>query len=108
MILRIGYIKRVAIQRHALRMVKRGRIEAAIVETDFAAADHVADRRIVKRHDHYAIVIRIGDEQLLRRRVGEYLSRKSKNGGRDSLSFELEIERPPINHRLCVESLNDS
>src|SRR4030095_6629522 len=106
MVFGIGDVKGSAIQSHSLGMIERGRLKAAIGKPDLAAADHLLDRSVVERKHDYPIVIRIGDEQLIRLFVRENLAGKRQHRGWRTLAFKPGVERPPVDKLFGVEGLD--
>src|SRR5256885_9242992 len=77
MVLSIGDVKRVAVERHSLRTGKAGRFERTADHAMHASADYV-DQRPIKFGDHNAIMIRVGDEEAIRFLISQDFARKSE------------------------------
>ncbi len=89
--------------RQPLRPVELGCGEAAVGLAGPSTADAI-DLAAVVRRDDDLVMIRIADEQALRR--GEHLARKLQGGVGDAFCLQLRLKRCPVDLAALVEDPN--
>ena len=104
MVLGVGDIERVALEREPLRLVERGVVEAPVAEAAVATSDHRL-HLAVEIGDEDAVVSGVADEEPAAGLVGQDLAGEhERRRGREPLG--LEREGPPVDHPSRVELLD--
>ncbi len=89
MVLGVGDIQFIPLQRDPLRPIELGGGIVAVGGSDLAGADGV-EQTAVESGDHYAIMVAIGNEQPAARLVGDDFARESKRRLTRAEPFEIE------------------
>ena len=105
-VLGVGDVEQIAIEREALRPIEARLRENAVVVALQARADRL-DQLAVERRDDDAVVVRVGDEEAIRLLVGEDLAGIQQRPIGVAAALEIERQRRSVELAALVEHAHD-